>query len=121
MIHPDVKAQLFAGEREDKEGEEVRSYMVEWVREPDFSGVQARSGKRERLHALQEAYNSIKQPLLNQLGSEEGISIQDLQGSSQAIVSAPLQKWRSLAQDGGTLDLEDTVRVLPNVLYYSKG
>ena len=75
------------------------------------------SSKREQLAAVKAVYEELKRPVLDRLREEKGVEIDDLPASSQVIVRASVRRWRELTFEGGVLDREPALRVLPNARF----
>ena len=113
MIGPDVRKELEVGDDPDT----VQARVLDWTVSPDLSSLAGLSNKRERLAAVATAYDELKRPVLDRLRVEDGVEVDDLQASSQAIVRTSVRRWRELAAEGGFLDREPSLRVLPNARF----
>lgn len=115
MIDPEVRREL--SETGDDAGEVSR--VLEWSRQPDFGSFSSLPSRRARLERLIDLYAEIKGPVLSRLREEPGVVVDDLKSLPQAIVRASPGRWRELVAEGGFLDLEPSVRVLPETTAYA--
>lgn len=113
MIEPEVRRELEG----EVDPDTVQARVLDWTVSPDLSSMAGLSSKRERLAAVRAAYEELKRPVLDRLREEEGVEVDDLQASSQAIVRTSVRRWRELTSEGGVLDREPSLRVLPNERY----
>jgi hypothetical protein len=96
----------------------MHALVVEWTARPDLSPAADLPTKRERLAFVDRALAAIKEDWLDRF-RVEGVEIEDLPGTPQAILRATAGRWLELTSDGGTLDRDQAVRVLPIHLYHA--
>ena len=114
MVDPAVKEQI-----RSTHPEQTHSLMLEWTVRPDdsvFAGIQS---KRERLERMNEFYRRIKEPMLAALQKRTGLKVRDLPASGQAIITAPAAALGQLVEEGGILEKDPGIRVLPNVTFHT--
>lgn len=97
----------------------MHALVVEWTARPDLSPAADLPTKRERLAFVDQALAAVKEDWLDRFRSAEGVEVEDLKGTPQAIVRAPLRRWQELTAEGSRLDRDETVRVLPTRLYHA--
>ncbi|WP_205522591.1 hypothetical protein [Myxococcus eversor] len=111
MVHPELVHQL----ERVRDPQTQRSYVLRFKGGDALPRVDGLTSKRERLAAMETYFQALKAPLLVQLGREAGVSVEDLKSSSEAIVTASVAKWRELVQQGGVLERQSVVEVLPDI------
>lgn len=117
MIDPEVLQELSAA---GEDAGEI-SRVLEWSQPSESASLSELPTRRARLERLQALYADLKRPVLRRLGAEPGVVVDDLVSLPQAIVRASPARWRVLAAEGGFLDREPNVRVLPERRVHAVG
>jgi hypothetical protein len=70
--------------------------LVTWVDQPNFSEALKEPDRATRSRAVSRAVAGVKKDVLHTLHSIEGVSVNDMPGVTQAIVTAPPAAWRKV-------------------------
>ena len=113
MVDPLVKKLI----SQAKEPEETQSVMLQWTDLPDASLFENVLSKRERQLRMDGFYRALKESTFQRLRNEAQVEIRDMPASGSAILTAPASTLEKLVCDGGKLDREEKLQVLPNVMF----
>lgn len=94
--------------------------LIEWTAPLDLAPITQAATRTARVERLQAVLRSLKGPLLDRLGREEGVEVVDIGTAPQAIVRASPERWRELATPGEYLASVTDLRVVPNVLFQTQ-
>jgi hypothetical protein len=119
MVDRTLRAQLAT----KKGAAEVQSVVVR-AQPRDASNelertLATKTSKREKLAALAEHHGHNKRAIMDVLKKESEVSVSDLPGTPDLIVTASLERLRELLRPGSVLDREPTVNVLPNAEFHT--
>lgn len=111
MLDPEIKREVASAD-----SDESCTFVLEWRATPDADAFAVFASKRERLERLVDFYRNVKRPVLESLLRNSRVSVNDLPTSGQAIVTTTAGTWRDLFSE---LELDATVRVLPNAKFHA--
>jgi hypothetical protein len=101
----------------DKEQDsEIDSIIVEGPH-PDWQTIESASTKRERLNLLQEHNKRFMSRLTEQLRGYH-VTLLPLPATGQIIITAPVSKLKELVRQGGELDTDPNIKVIPNMPFF---
>ena len=91
---------------------ETFCFVLEWDQSSALRAAEGLGSPKDRREAIHRALSEAKKPLLDVLKSEPMADVNDLEGTSQAVVAAPAHLWQSLFHSPQIEGAD--IRILPN-------
>ena len=109
MVDAQIKKELL-----ESSGE--HTFVLQWKATPRLDSFSPNMTRRERLNLLSEQVKTIKSRLLSYLHNVPGLSINDLPGMNEVIITANNHDWLQVIPE---LEETDEAVLLPNIQFHS--